>query len=175
MAVSSRIPTRAGRLHHADVASQQVVRNTSDDKAIRRPRNFRLWAILITTMIVTLSFILIWTTVVTPWWNGVQMQWQYGNSRITQMDANVGHGGECHFIAEYYQGAIVVIEIPLSNINNTHTYTISGIASDSSIPIVLLSTTKDTQTGRADLVIQIAGTNFETVLYNTGSAFSETH
>lgn len=173
MAVSRRVPTRAGHLHQADVASQPVVRNTSDDIAIKRPRNVRLWAILITTLIVTLSFLIIWTTVVAPWWQGVQDQWHYGSSRITQMDANVGHGGESHFIAEYYKGAIVIIEIPFNSVNNTRTYTIQGIAGDGSTPVVLLSTTKDTQTGRTDLVVQVAGTNFETVLYNTGSAFSE--
>lgn len=55
MAVGNRIPTRAGHLHQADVAAQPVVRNTSDDTAIRRPTNVKLWAILITTMIITLS------------------------------------------------------------------------------------------------------------------------
>jgi hypothetical protein len=103
----------------------------------------------------------------------VQAQWQYGSSRITQMDANVGHGGECHFIAEYYKGAIVVIEIPFTNVSATRTYTINGIATDGSTPVVLLSTTKDSQTGRLDLVVSVEGTNFQTVLYNTGSAFSE--
>jgi hypothetical protein len=173
MAVNQRIPTRAGRLHQADVAAQPIERHTSDDKAIRRPRNIRPWAILITTMIIVLSIIITWNAVVVPWWQGVQDQWQYGSSRITQIDANVGHGGECHFIAQYYKGAIVVIEIPFSSVNNTHTYTIPGIAGNSSTPIILLSTTKDTQSGRLDLVIQVEGTNFQTVLYNTGSAFSE--
>jgi hypothetical protein len=173
MAANQRIPTRAGHLHQADVSSQPVVRNTSDDMAIRRPRNHKLWAILITTMLITLSIIITWNAVVIPWWAGVQAEWQYGSSRITQMDANVGHGGECHFIAEYYKGAIVVIEIPFSNVNATHTYTITGIATDGSTPVVLLSTTKDSQTGRLDLVVTVAGTNFETVLYNTGSAFSK--
>lgn len=67
----------------------------------------------------------------------------------------------------------MIIEIPYANTTNTHTYTIPGIASNGSTPVVLLSTTKDSSTGRLDLVVQVAGTNFETVLYNTGSAFSE--
>lgn len=173
MAVNQRIPTRAGRLHQADVAAQPIERHTSDDKAIKRPRKFRVWAILITTLIIGLSIIVTWTSVVVPWWTGVQDQWQYGSSRITQIDANVGHGGECHFIAQYYKGAIVVIEIPYANTTNTHTYTIPGIDTDGTTPVVLLSTTRDAQTSRLDLVVQIVGTNFETVLFNTGSAFSE--
>jgi len=168
----TRIPTRAGNLHQADVTDQQTVRNTSDDLAIKRSRK-KPWAILITTMLIVLSIVIAWNAIVVPWWVGVQIQWQYGSSRITQMDANVGHGGDCHFIAEYYKGAIVVIEIPFSNINATHTYTISGIATDGSTPVILLSTTKDNKTGRIDLVVTVAGTNFQTVLYNTGSAFSE--
>lgn len=128
---------------YTDVTDQQTVRNTVDDPAIKRPRHGRLWAILITTMIITLSIIVGWNAVVIPWWAGVQDQWQYGNSRITQMDANVGHGGECHFIAEHYKGAIVVIEIPFSNVSATHTYTIPGIAGDGSTPVILLSTIKD--------------------------------
>lgn len=171
MAVT-RIPTRAGNLHRADVADQQTVRNTSDDPAIKRSRR-KPWAILITIMLIVLSIVIAWNAIVVPWWVGVQTQWQYGSSRITQMDANVGHGGDCHFIAEYYKGAIVVIEIPFSNINATHTYTISGIVGDGSTPVILLSTTKDSKTGRIDLVVTVAGTNFQTVLYNTGSAFSE--
>lgn len=172
MAVT-RIPTRAGHLHQADVADQKTVRNTSDDPAIKRPRHTRLWAFLITSAIITLSIIVVWNTVVIPWWAGIQTQWQYGSSRITQMDANVGHGGECHFIAEYYKGAIVVIEIPFNSVNNTRTYTIPGIAGDGSTPVILLSTTKDSHTGRLDLVVSVQGTDFETVLYNTGSAFSQ--
>jgi hypothetical protein len=172
-AVRNRIPTRAGHFHQADIMTQPGIRNTSDDLAIKRPRSIKPWAILITLTIIALSFLIIWTTVVTPWWSSVQDQWQYGSSRITQIDANVGHDGESHFIAEYYRGAIVVIEIPYANTNDTHTYTIPGIAGDGSNPVVLLSTTKDTQTGRLDLVVSVAGTNFETVLFNTGSAFNQ--
>lgn len=170
---SHRIPTRAGRLHRSDVADQSMIRNTSDDPALKRPRNVRLWAILITTILITLSSMIVWFSMIVPWWSSVQTQWQYGSSRITQIDADVGHGGECHFIAEYYKGAIVVIEIPYANTNATHTYTIPGIETDGTTPVVLLSTIRDAQTGRMDVVVQIAGTSFEAVLYNTGSAFSE--
>lgn len=172
MAVNNRIPTRAGHLYQSDVADQRI-RNTSDDKTIKRPSRRRAWAFLIVSGVITLSIVVVWSAVVIPWWTGVQNQWQYGSSRITQMDANVGHGGECHFIAEYYKGAIVVIEIPYTNTTNTHTYTIQGIVGDGNMPVVLLSTVKNTNTSRLDLVVSVKDTNFSEVLYNTGSAFSQ--
>lgn len=41
MAVNQRIPTRAGRFHAADVASQPVTRNTGDDKAYQTPTEYQ--------------------------------------------------------------------------------------------------------------------------------------
>jgi hypothetical protein len=171
--VSDRIPIRAGRLHQADVAAQSVVRNTEDNKAIKRPRNTRVWAIFITAALGTLAFLILWTSVVIPWWRGVQDQWQYGSACITHFDADVGHGGESHFIAEFYKGAIVVIEIPFANTNNTRSYVVAGLSSNGTTPVILLSTTKDDQTGRLDLIVRVAGTDFAITLYNTGSAFSK--
>lgn len=120
------------------------------------------------------ALVLLWQQAVAPWWQGVNDQWQYGTARITQIDANVGHDGPSHFIAQYYKGAIVVIEIPYADTNDTRTYTIPGIAADGTTPLVLLSVARDVNTGRIDLIVHAAGTDFETVLYNTGSAFSET-
>lgn len=174
MAVSSNIPRRASRLHAPDVATQSAIYSSdADEQPIERPRGHRTLTVFITTLIIGLCLLTLWVSIVVPWWQGIQDQWHYGSSRITQMDANVGHGGACHFITEYYKGAIVVIEIPYANTNATHTYIIPGIAADGSAPVILLNTKKDSSTGRLDLVVQVAGTNFATVLYNTGSAFSE--
>ncbi len=177
MAVSRQpVPPRAGRRPQADVASQTIIysRNTTDDVVIKRPRQSpKALTIILSAMVVTIGVVVFWAHTVVPWWSSVQTQWQYGSSRITQLDANVGHGGECHFLAEYYNGAIIVIEIPYANTNASHVYTIPGITGDGVTPVVLLTTTKDSQTGRRDLVVSVAGTSFETVLYNTGSAFSQ--
>src|SRR5439155_26947925 len=35
----------------------------------------------------------VWTLVVTPWWQSVTGQWQYGSARVAEVDVNVGHGG----------------------------------------------------------------------------------
>jgi hypothetical protein len=144
-------------------------------RTVRRwsPAMRRLLKLSFASLIIIISVIILWTQVLVPGWYWLQTRWQYGATPITQMDANVGHGGESHFLAEYYKGAIVIIEIPYANTNDTHTYTIPGITSNGETPVVLLSTVRDGNTGRLDLVIQIADTNFETVLYNTGSSFSE--
>jgi hypothetical protein len=36
---------------------------------------------------------------VAPTWTSLQAQWHTGDGRITQLDANVGHGGVSHFLA----------------------------------------------------------------------------
>jgi hypothetical protein len=41
-------------------------------------------------------------------------------------------------------------------------------------PVILLSTTKDPTTRRLDVLIQIEGSTFAEVLYNTGTGFSTT-
>src|SRR5258708_32411291 len=120
MAVGHRIPTRAGHLHQADVVDQPTIRNTTDDPAIRRPRRFKLWAILITTLIVTLSIIIIWTTVVVPWWHGVQHHWQYGSSPITQMHAHVAHGRPAPFTPVYHPPATSPQRSPFSPPDDPH-------------------------------------------------------
>jgi hypothetical protein len=123
-------------------------------------------------MLVTFVCLLLGMRLVMPWWQGVQDHWQYGQDRITQMDADVGHGGLCHFIAEYYQGAIVVIEIPFAHTNSTRVCIIPGQA-DGSVPsVIVLSVVKDAQTGRADLLVRTEGTGFEMVLHNTGTSFT---
>lgn len=104
----------------------------------------------------------------------MQDQWHYGDSRITQMDADVGHGGISHFIATYAkaQGEIVIIEIPLDHPTNDHIYTLSGFISTSGVPVILLSVADSNHAGKPDLLVQVEGTSFTTMLYNTGTAFT---
>src|SRR5258708_25767752 len=52
---------------------------------------------------------------VAPAWNNMQAQWHTGDGRIAQLDAKVGHGGVSPFLAQSYQGYIVVIVLPLNN------------------------------------------------------------
>lgn len=90
------------------------------------------------------------------------------------MDADVGHGGVSHFLATYSKGEIVIIEIPLAHPNNDHIYTLTGFIGTSGIPVILLSVADRKHNGKPDVLIQVEGTSFTTVLYNTGTAFSQT-
>lgn len=84
MAVNNNIPQRASRLYKPDIASQSVMygRNTTEDYTIRH--SSRGWVIISGSMAVTLCVILIWIRLVIPWWQGIQDQWNDGDSRITQ-------------------------------------------------------------------------------------------
>jgi hypothetical protein len=124
-------------------------------------------------MVVTLSFILIWMRLVTPWWQGVQDQWQYGSTRITQLDADVGHGGVSHFIAQYYHDKIIIIEIAQTDASHCHVYTLTGFYGVVHAPVVLLSVADTRHNGKPDLVVSIERTSYAQTLYNTGSAFSQ--
>jgi hypothetical protein len=102
----------------------------------------------------------------------VSDQWHYGDARITQLDADVGHGGISRFIAEATNGAIVVLEMPLSNIAQTRYYAMTGIVATGT-PVVRLAIIDVNRDGEPDLVISVEGTNVQLVLYNTGNAFKD--
>lgn len=42
----------------------------------------------------------------------LQLQWHYGDTRVTQADYPVGHGGTSHFVALYLDGQAIVMEFP---------------------------------------------------------------
>ncbi|HEU5227555.1 MAG TPA: hypothetical protein VFU49_07050, partial [Ktedonobacteraceae bacterium] len=62
-------------------------------------------------MLVMLALIVLWTSAVSGW-HQIDLQWHYGDSRITQADYTVGHGGTSHFVALYLDGQAIVIEFP---------------------------------------------------------------
>ncbi len=142
------------------------------DELAAKPPKRRWWLKPAAAVMVVISMYVCWTMLVVPWWGGVQDHWNYGNARLTQFDANVGHSGLSHFIAEYQKGAIVVIELSYDDPNNSHVYTLPGMATGDEQPVILLSTVRDTSTGRLDLVVGVEGTNLQVTLYNTGKAFT---
>src|SRR5258708_14289623 len=110
---------------------------------------------------------------VAPAWNNLQAQWHTGDGRITQLDANVGHSGVSHFLAQYYHGHILVIEIPLSNPTHLQTYTILALTQNVGRTQDITLTVQDVNhDGRLDLVIQEGNSTTAIVLYNTGTGFS---
>lgn len=139
-------------------------------------RRFRMgkpgWFIL-AGMLIVLALWIIMQQFIVPAYSWSQDQWHYGDSRITQMDANVGHGGESHFLAEYYQGSILVVEIPLAHPDHFHVYTLTGLIGGTGTPLITLSVQDINHDGKPDVLVQVEGTSVEHVLFNTGSAFAE--
>lgn len=110
---------------------------------------------------------------IAPAWGDLQAQWHTGDGRIVQLDANVGHGGVSHFIAQYYDGRIVVIEMPLNNPAHITTYTLLALtANNGKHQDLTLFVQDENHDGRLDLVIQEGNSGVALVLYNTGSGFT---
>ena len=142
-------------------------------RRFRFPRGKPVLVILLGAFL-ALAILLFLQQVAIPWGNSIKDQWNYGDAHVTQLDADVGHGGVSHFLAEYYQGNIVIIEISLSNPNNTHVYTLSGVwDSGTNTPVILLSVEGQNHNGKPNLRISVEGTNFTTVLYNNGTTFQQ--
>src|SRR5437763_1234063 len=53
-------------------------------------------------MCTVVALLLIIQHVVWPSYVWAFDQWHYGDARLAQLDADVGHNGPSHFIAEYY-------------------------------------------------------------------------
>ncbi|HEU5376153.1 MAG TPA: hypothetical protein VFV38_11980 [Ktedonobacteraceae bacterium] len=167
------IQLRTSRARQVNLNPSQNER-TTEPMLPKRRRSSKPFFFMAAGVVVVFGTMLFWQQAVVPWWIGVQNQWNYGTAHITQLDADVGHGGMSHFIAEYTKGEIVIIELSYANPNNYHIYTMNGMLSSQEKPVVMLSTARDTHTGRIDLIIDVQGRGFQTVLYNTGSTFSET-
>src|SRR5262245_60820907 len=92
-----KIPQRRS-LSVSDLATQPMSpRNTTGEVKMKGTWVPRGRLLLIATMAATFTALLLWFRVVIPWWQSTQDQWQYGTARITQLEANIGHGGVSHF------------------------------------------------------------------------------
>ena len=129
--------------------------------------------VLTVIIVLLISYLLVWNMIIQPTWNTVQTQWDLGAARITQTDVNVGHKGESHFVAEWYDHQIIVIEISVANPNNAHIYTIGGFLG-ADTEVVQLSFIDETNDGKLDMVITLAGSTYQKILYNNGSTFQQT-
>ena len=100
----------------------------------------------------------------------VSDQWYYGDARVTQLDADVGHGGTSHFIAEYYNNSVIIVELPVRNPQQFHAYTLGGFTGASKL-VVTLGVMDMNHDGKPDLLVSVEGTAIQTVLFNTGDSF----
>ncbi len=140
--------------------------------ARRRVRMDKPAWLMVLGVLIVLALAILFQRVLLPALGWTQDQWHYGDSRITQIDATVGHGGTSHFLALYTHGDIVILEIPLDHPDLYHVYTLTGFISASGTPVILLTVQDINHDGKPDLLVQVEGSSFEEVLFNTGSSFS---
>jgi hypothetical protein len=170
------IPIQRKSRNTAPPSTPSPARTASPDTEPERERRRFLgsrpmWLMLVGVLIV-IALMLVINRVVIPAIGWSQDQWHYGDTRITQMDANVGHGGESHFLATYSQGTIVILEISLDHPNVYQVYTLTGMESTSGTPVILLSIADVNHDGKLDLIVHTEGGDMSWVLFNTGKAFS---
>ena len=135
----------------------------------KRPRKRRSLVPIGIGMLIVVGALLIVQRVVLPTATWASDQWHYGDSRMTQLDADVGHGGTSHFIAEYYHGSVIIVELPVKNPQQFHAYTLGGFMG--SMPVVTLAVMDMNHDGKPDLLVSVEGTAIQTVLFNTGDSF----
>jgi len=172
--VSQALPDRQQHQDH----SCQRVRRTEDQPAAPAPapkKPFLLqqhpWGSFLVGMILCLMLFLVGQQVVIPFVIATSDQWHYGDARLSQLDADVGHGGTSHLIASYYHGHIVVIEVLVSHPQDNRVYLLSGFRDLPTPPVLTLSVQDVNGDGKPDLLIKIEGTALQAVLFNAGKTF----
>jgi len=114
------------------------------------------------------------TLVVVPWWNGMQLQWHYGDPpRVTELQADVSHGRMSRYTKFDNNGQVAVLHLVNGKVGE-HTGG-SFVGDDKNKRIINLSIADINHDGKPDLVIHVVGMDGEMVLVNTGSAFSWTN
>ncbi len=105
-------------------------------------------------------------------------KWQddrtYGYPRTYQTDADVGHGGESHFIVINWHGTIEVIELPTDpRKNRSQLYIIVRFANKGGDLVPATVTFTNLGDGRPDMVVTVYNGQNPTMylLYNDGTTF----
>jgi len=171
-----RIPQALPDLQQPDHPCQRVRHTEDQHTATPTPTPpFLLqrhpWGSFLVGMTLCYMLFLFGQQVVIPFVTATSDQWHYGDARLSQLDADVGHGGTSHLIASYYHGHIVVIEILVSHPQDNRVYVLSGFRDLSTPPVLTLGVQDVNGDGKPDLLIKIEGTALQAVLFNAGKAF----
>jgi hypothetical protein len=108
-------------------------------------------------------------------WQNTYDQWNYGNGRISRIEARFGHHDRQSptvVLALDAHGQIDVIELPGGDAKAARTYHLGDIVSQQRAPIVItLQVTDINGDGRSDLLVSPENSAAPFVLYNNGSSF----
>lgn len=119
---SPAIPPRASRGQVQPVSFQTETARPSrspQEPAMRARRPETGWLAvrsrLLPWLMVGMGLALLWLCWLGPalggWWQQQTAQYQYGTTRASQLDADIGHGGVSHLLAQDLHGTIVVLEV----------------------------------------------------------------
>jgi hypothetical protein len=111
---------------------------------------------------------------VVPWVTDKVDHWNTGEARIWQHDFNVGHeGGSSHFLTQYYEGNVLVIEILNTTPMTVHTYVASCqfLTPPPVPPIITLEVRDINGDQKPDLLLHVEGISSPIPLYNNGQTF----
>lgn len=156
------VPQRASLNHSVDV-------NTEDLPGKAKPHVLFFAGI---GMLLVVACYVFGTQIASPFIQGIEDHWQYGQARISQYDFNVGHGGISHFLAEEYgTGQIVVIEIDPTTPVISHVYVSTLFGNIHTQEVVTLTATDVNHDGKPDLEIYVSSQPFPLILFNNGKTF----
>ncbi len=127
-------------------------------------------------MLLMLALWYVGVTYVLPFATQAREHWNCGENRICHYDFNVGHNGTSHFITEYWQNQVIVIEIPQGHPENTKLYTQTVFAAGDTSPRLVTLTiaylSRHAVQGKPDLIANVSGFALPVVFYNTGDSFN---
>ncbi|HYT45089.1 MAG TPA: FG-GAP repeat protein [Methylomirabilota bacterium] len=109
----------------------------------------------------------LWSMVVSPWIHGIELQWHYGDNRISVFGADVSHGGVSRFVVFEDGQEIVIVEV-VAKKYTVYTIPFTGIPGK----LVTLSVADVNGDGKLDLIVHVDGEEGSFALINTGSGFS---
>lgn len=119
-----RKPTSARVYHHPRHAVRLtdqpvVVRVETKPKGGFSPLD---WNVCVLIGMAAMFIAIVMGNLAITWFQSVRVDWQYGNPRTFQCDADVKHGGISHFIVDNLNGHIVVIEVLTHQLDKTKIY-----------------------------------------------------
>jgi hypothetical protein len=149
--------------------SQHVTTGPLSQPAGKKPR----YGLVLLGMAIMLMLYLLSVNVVLPWVIDKIDHWTTGQARIWQCDLNVGHAGSSHFLTQYYQDRVLVVEVSNSNPTIVHTYVIPAqfVTPPLAPPIITLAVQDINGDHLPDLLVHIEGVASPIPLYNNGHAF----
>ncbi len=165
--------SKAGRTRQAGIPAQPIP--TTEPLPAEKQDRFHFLVYFGIGMLIVIVAIAVWNIIIVPTWQAVTDQWEYGNSRVFAIEADVGHGGVSTFLAFDLKGHITIVEVVESSPPTTHIYQSTAIMGTEAEKRVITIQIADLNANhKPDLIIHIEGMRQLLMLYNNGSTYQWT-